>query len=94
MNKLKSTTFKQRGAPQSVADENKNQQITGLIGQTIVQDLLVMQWIDGINSFDHGVEFSINNQKDDVKTIIRTVPMREYLVHKFISFQKDFDVDF
>lgn len=43
MNKLKSTTFKQRGAPQSVADENKNQQITGLIGQTIVQDLLVMQ---------------------------------------------------
>lgn len=81
--------FGQRG----VADGTKEQQIVGIIGQTVVQDLLGLAWPEGSNGFDNGVDLILNNKKVDVKTMGRTVEMRDYFVHNFIALQLNYDVD-
>ena len=86
---VKRYNFGQRG----IADGNQEEQKTGIIGQSIVQDLLGLPSPDGESGFDNGVDFELNNKKIDVKTMGRTVPMRDYFVHNFIGLQKEYDVD-
>ena len=81
--------FGQRG----YAYGTKEQQLVGVIGQTVIQDLLGLPWVSGEHGFDNGIDFELNNQRFDVKTMGRTVPMRSYFVHNFLGLQLSYDVD-
>lgn len=81
--------FGQRG----VADGSKEQQLVGVIGQTVVQELLGLPWVSGEHGCDNGIDFIFNNCRCDVKTMGRTVPMRNYFVHNFLGLQLSYDVD-
>lgn len=82
--------FGQRG----VGDGNESEQLTGMIGQTVMADLLGVDRPDGRSGFDGGVDFFINDCSVDVKTMTRTTEMRDYYVHNFIGYQRDYDVDY
>lgn len=81
--------FGQRG----IGDGNADNQLTGIIGQIAIQDLLGLPWLDGKNGFDNGVDYELNGVKIDVKTMGRNVSMRQDFVHNFCQLQEGFDVD-
>lgn len=82
--------FGQRG----YGDGNKREQFTGIIGQTVLADLLGLPRPDGAEGFDGGKDFIIHSKRVDIKTMTRSVPMREDFVHNFVGYQKNYDVDF
>ena len=82
--------FGQRG----LGDGNEVEQLTGMIGQTVMADLLDVERPNGEKGFDEGVDFTINNKRVDVKTMTRTTDVRDYYVHNFIGYQKNYDVDY
>lgn len=76
-----------------VADGTKEQQLTGIIGQSVLMELFDAGLIDGSKGFDGGKDILYNGIKIDVKTMGRTTDMRSYYVHNFIGLQKDYDTD-
>lgn len=82
--------FGQRG----YGDGNTNQQLTGIIGQTVFSDLTGEERPDGSTGFDGGRDFFINGKRIDIKTMTRKVPVRDYYVHNFIGYQRNYDVDY
>ena len=44
-------------------DGNKKEQLTGIIGQTVLADLLGLPRPDGGSGFDNGFDFVINGKK-------------------------------
>ena len=82
--------FGQRGK----GDGNEMEQLTGMIGQTVMADMLEVERPNGEDGFDDGVDFIINDKLVDVKTMTRTTDVRDYYVHNFIGYQKDFVVDY
>lgn len=82
--------FGQRG----LGDGNEIEQLTGMLGQTVMADLLGVERPNGEDGFDEGVDFIINNKRVDVKTMTRTTDVRDYYVHNFIGYQKNYDVDY
>lgn len=77
-----------------IGDGNQQEQLTGIIGQTVIADLFRQTRPDGSAGFDHGVDYNICAQKIDVKTMGRTTDMRDYYVHNFIAFQIGYNVDY
>lgn len=82
--------FGQRG----IGDGNETEQLTGMIGQTVFADLIGAERPDGKEGFDEGIDFIINDKRVDVKTMTRTTDVRDYYVHNFIGYQKDYEVDY
>ena len=72
------------------ANGSKEEQITGVIGQAIIQDLLGLPLIDGSSGCDDGVDLNINGLTVDVKTMGRTTEVRPYYVNNFIGLQLGF----
>ena len=87
---VKQHNFGNRG----IADGNKTEQFIGILGQVVTADLLKLKRPDGSTGFDGGYDFLIDGNKVDVKTMGRTVAMKNYYVHNFIGWQKDFEVDY
>ena len=87
---VKQHNFGNRG----IADGNKTEQFIGILGQVVTADLLKLKRPDGSTGFDGGYDFLIDGNKVDVKTMGRTVVMKNYYVHNFIGWQKDFEVDY
>ncbi|KGG81215.1 hypothetical protein Y919_01525 [Caloranaerobacter azorensis H53214] len=85
-----SCNFGQRGR----GDGNREQQFVGILGQTVVADLLNLERPKGGEGFDGGYDIEINNKKVDIKTMGRTVPMQEHYVHNFIGYQAKYNVDY
>lgn len=75
-------------------DGTKSQQLIGLIGQTVVADLLNLKRPSANEGFDGGYDFLIKGRKIDVKTMGRTVSVKPHYVHNFVGYQKIFDVDY
>ena len=75
-------------------DGNQKEQLTGIIGQTVLADVLGLDRPNGAGGFDNGVDFVINGRKVDIKTMSRTVPVRDHYVHNFIGYQMRYNVDF
>ena len=75
--------FGQRG----YGDGNKKMQKVGVLGQICMADLLKMERPDGALGFDGGFDFVINGKKVDIKTMGRTVDMKEHYVHNFVAYQ-------
>jgi len=75
------------------ADGNREEQYTGLIGQSMICRLLGSPLPTGEGGFDEGVDIEINGLRVDVKTMGRTTPVREYYVNNFIALQKNYQTD-
>ena len=86
---LEKYNFGQRG----YADGTPEQQLLGIIGQTVILDLFNLPWIDGSEGFDGGVDLVFNDISIDVKTMGRTTDVRPYYVNNFIGLQKKYIVD-
>ncbi|MEQ3796393.1 hypothetical protein AAFP94_14490 [Flavobacteriaceae bacterium MJ-SS4] len=56
----------------SQANGTPEQQLTGIIGQSVVMELFGLEKVDGRYGFDEGVDLVFNNKKIDVKTMGRT----------------------
>ena len=82
--------FGQRG----YGDGNKREQETGIIGQTVFADAIGAERPNGAIGFDGGKDFIINQKRVDIKTMTRSVSMKNYFVHNFIGYQKDYEVDY
>ena len=72
-------------------DGNKDEQLTGLIGQTVFADLLGVSRPSGEIGFDGGIDFIIDDVKIDIKTMTRTVPVKNHYVHNFIGYQLKYE---
>jgi len=86
---LKKYNFGKRG----YADGDYNEQRTGLIGQTKIQDLFNCARLDGENGFDDGIDFIFSSRAIDVKTMGRTVDPKLTYVNNFMGLQKDYKSD-
>ena len=76
-----------------VADGTKAQQLTGIIGESVVANLFGLPLIDGSGGFDYGEDLKYNNLVIDVKTMGRTTDVRPYYVNNFIGLQKKYKTD-
>lgn len=77
----------------SSANGTKEQQLTGIIGQSVVMDLFGLGYIDGTCGFDSGVDLVYENLKIDVKTMGRTTDVRKNYTNNFLKLQDYFDTD-
>lgn len=85
---LKTVNFGRRGD----ADGNYYQQRTGIIGQVVVADALGYERPKG-DGFDKGVDLIICGTTIDVKTMGRTVPMKDHYAHNFMGSQAHFNTE-
>ena len=83
--------FGQRG----VADGNRQQQMTGIVGQSVVADLFGLPLVDGSTGPDGGMDILYRDMKIDIKTMGRNVPVlnKPRYVNNFLSLQKHFPTD-
>lgn len=81
--------FGQRG----FADGNKDEQFTGVLGQSVIAQLFNQGVVNGSGGFDGGVDLVFSGLRLDVKTMGRTTDVRDYYVNNFIGLQKDYPVD-
>jgi len=86
---IKLYNFGKRG----YANGNKDQQLTGIIGQSVISELFGQGWVDGSKGFDNGIDIVYQNKSIDVKTMGRTTEVRAYYVNNFLGAQKDFSTD-
>ena len=71
---------------------NRIQQYTGIVGECMLHKALDKD----LPTDDSGSlidDIKINNNKVDIKTMARTVDMRDFYVHNFVGYQKDRDND-
>ncbi|PQJ79637.1 hypothetical protein [Polaribacter porphyrae] len=75
------------------ANGSKQQQLTGIIGQSVVMHLFNKGLIDGKLGFDNGVDIMYNNLKIDVKTMGRTTNVRSNYTNNFLKLQDYFETE-
>jgi len=75
------------------ANGTKEQQLTGVIGQSVVMDFFNMGFVDGSSGFDDGVDLVSNNKTIDVKTMGRTTPIKPGYTNNFLKLQDYFKTD-
>jgi len=77
----------------SLANGTPEQQLTGVIGQSVVMELFGFGKVDGSQGFDEGVDLVFNNKKIDVKTMGRTTTVKPYYTNNFLKLQDYFETD-
>lgn len=77
----------------SVANGNREQQLTGIIGQCVVMEMFGQGYIDGSTGCDDGTDISVLGCSVDVKTMGRTTDVRSNYVNNFIALQLKFSTD-
>ncbi len=77
----------------SVANGNREQQLTGIIGQCVVMEMFEQGYIDGSTGCDDGTDISVLGCSVDVKTMGRTTDVRSNYVNNFIALQLKFSTD-
>jgi hypothetical protein len=73
------------------ANGNEEQQLTGIIGQSVIMDAFGLGYVDGKSGFDNGVDLIINGKKVDVKTMGRTTDVKRNYTNNFLKLQDYFD---
>ena len=84
-NQIKIKNFGRRAAG---FNGNREQQYTGIVGECMIYKALVKD----LPTYDSGFsleDLKLNNKKIDIKTMTRTVDMRDFYVHNFVGYQKD-----
>lgn len=77
----------------TVANGNQEQQLTGIIGQSVMMHLFSQGYIDGKLGFDNGIDLVFNNKKIDVKTMGRTTEVRMSYTNNFLKLQDYFETE-
>jgi hypothetical protein len=77
----------------STANGNAEQQLTGIIGQSVVMNLFGLASVNGEDGFDDGVDIVFNNKKIDVKTMGRTTDVRREYTNNFLKLQDYFQTE-
>ena len=77
----------------SIANGNREQQLTGIIGQCVVMEMFGQGYIDGATGCDDGTDISVLGYSIDVKTMGRTTDVRPNYVNNFIGLQLKFSTD-
>lgn len=77
----------------SCANGSKEQQLTGIIGQSVVTDLFGLGYVDGTSGCDDGVDLVYENLKIDIKTMGRTTDVRRNYTNNFLKLQDYFDTN-
>ena len=72
------------------ANGTKEQQLTGLIGQSVVMELFDKGYVDGSSGFDDGVDLVFANKTIDVKTMGRTTSVKSGYTNNFLKLQDYF----
>jgi hypothetical protein len=85
---LKTNNFGLRG----VADGNYLEQLRGIIGQSVILDLLDMPALEP-TGFDGGIDIIHNGKSYDIKSMGRNSAPKSYFVNNLIGHQKDYIVD-
>lgn len=85
---LKTNNFGLRG----VADGNYLEQLRGIIGQSVILDLLDMPALEP-TGFDGGIDIIHNGKSYDIKSMGRNGAPKSYFVNNLIGHQKDYKVD-
>lgn len=75
------------------ANGTKEQQLTGIIGQSVVMDFFNKGFVDGSSGFDEGVDLVFNNKTIDVKTMGRTTSVKSGYTNNFLKLQDYFKTD-
>jgi hypothetical protein len=75
------------------ANGNKEQQLTGIIGQYVVMQLFGLDLPDGSEGFDNGVDFVFDTKTIDVKTMGRNTDVRPSYTNNFIKLQDYFKTE-
>ena len=75
------------------ANGTKLQQLTGIIGQSVVMRLFSQGLINGNEGFDNGIDIFYNNLKIDVKTMGRTTDVRSNYTNNFLKLQDYFETE-
>ena len=77
------------------ANGNKEQQLTGIIGQCVVMELFQLEYINGNDGFDNGIDIVYTNIFGsislDVKTMGRTTSVKPNYTNNFIALQDYFN---
>jgi hypothetical protein len=72
---------------------DKEQQLTGIIGQSVVMFYFDLGFVDGSKGFDDGVDLVYSGVKIDVKTMGRKSNVKPYFTNNFVAFQDKFHPD-
>ena len=88
-NQINNYNFGQR----CVANGNREQQLTGIIGQCVIMEMFGQGYIDGSTGCDDGTDISVLGYSIDVKTMGRTTDVRSNYVNNFIALQLKFSTD-
>jgi hypothetical protein len=75
------------------ANGNKEQQLTGIIGQSVIMNAFGLGFVDGKAGFDNGVDLVINGKKIDVKTMGRTTDVKPSYTNNFLRLQDYFETE-
>jgi len=73
------------------ADGNKEEQLTGILGQNIICNALNIPLMVG-DGFDGGVDITLNDSTIDIKTMGRNVYPKSYYVNNLIASQLKYNV--
>lgn len=77
----------------SFANGNKEQQLTGIIGQSVVMNLFGLGYVNGEDGFDDGVDILYNNKKIDVKTMGRKSDVKQNYTNNFLKLQDHYSTE-
>jgi hypothetical protein len=75
------------------ANGNKEQQLTGIIGQGVVMQLFGLELPDGRKGCDDGVDLVFENKTIDVKTMGRNTDVKPTYTNNFIKLQDYFKTE-
>jgi len=75
------------------ANGTKKQQLTGIIGQSVVMSFFNLGIVDGSGGCDDGVDLIVNNKTVDVKTMGRTTDVRKDYTNNFLKLQDYFKTE-
>lgn len=65
----------------------KEQQLTGIIGESVILDLFNKEWVNGGKGFDDGLDILFNNYRIDVKTMGRKTEVKKNYTNNFNKLQ-------
>lgn len=88
-NQIETYNFGQR----SDFNGDKEQQLTGVIGQSVVMHYFDLGFVKGETGFDDGVDIVYSGVKIDVKTMGRKTNVKPYYTNNFVALQDKFNPD-
>lgn len=75
------------------ANGTPEQQLTGIIGQSVLMNLFDLDLVNGESGFDDGTDIEFAGLKIDVKTMGRTTDVRRSYTNNFLKLQDYFGTE-